>query len=96
MSFVKIVRNKYFIATAIFLGYLLIVDQYNFRAQYRLMSELSELEDEKEFYRNEFVRDSSTYSTLFDSKENLEKYAREKFIMKKPHEDIFIIVKEED
>ncbi len=39
------------IATLVFLVYLLIFDQYNFRAQYRLMSELHQLEDEKEFYK---------------------------------------------
>lgn len=84
------------IATLVFLGYLLIFDQYNFRAQYRLTSELSQLEDEKEFYKNELHKDSLTYHTLFNNKENLEKFARERFKMKKDNEDVFIIVKEED
>jgi len=84
------------IATLIFLVYLLIFDQYNFRAQYRLMSELHQLEDEKEFYKNELHKDSLTYHTLFNNKENLEKFARERFNMKKANEDVFIIVKEED
>lgn len=84
------------IATLIFLGYLLIFDQFNFRAQYRLTSELHQLEDEKEFYKNELHNDSLTYHTLFNNKENLEKFARERFKMKKENEDIFIIVREED
>lgn len=83
------------IATMIFLVYLLIFDQYNFRAQYRLMSELHQLEDEKEFYKNELHKDSLTYHTLFDNNENLEKFARERFKMKKANEDVFIIVKED-
>jgi len=83
------------IATLIFLGYLLIFDQYNFRAQYKLMSELSDLEEEKDFYKNELHKDSITYHTLFNNKENIEKFARERFMMKKPHEDIFIIVRED-
>lgn len=84
------------IATLIFLGYLLIFDQFNFRAQYRLTSELHQLEDEREFYKNELHNDSLTYHTLFDNKENLEKFARERFKMKKENEDVFIIVREED
>lgn len=83
------------IATFIFLGYLLIFDQYNFRAQFKLMSELSDLKDERAFYKNELHNDSITYHTLFHNKENIEKFARERFMMKKPHEDIFIIVRED-
>lgn len=96
MKFWKILKNKYSIATLIFLALVLFFDQYNFIAQYHLTKELSQLEDEREFYRNELHNDSSTYYTLFDNKANLEKFARERFKMKKPNEDIFIIVKEDD
>ncbi|NPD44579.1 MULTISPECIES: septum formation initiator family protein [unclassified Lentimicrobium] len=95
MKVIKILKNRFIIATLIFLGYLLIFDQYNFRAQYKLMSELSDLKEEKEFYKNELHQDSLTYHTLFNNKENIEKFARERFMMKKPHEDIFIIVRED-
>lgn len=96
MKLIKILKNRYVIATLIFLGYLLIFDQYNFRAQFRLMSELHQLEDEKEFYKTELHRDSLTYHTLFNNNENLEKFARERFKMKKANEDVFIIIREED
>ncbi len=96
MSFLKIIKNRFIIVTLVFLGYLIFLDQYNFHAQYRLLSELSHLEDEKEFYQNELYKDSLTYHTLFNNKENIEKYARERFMMKKPNEDIFLIVKVED
>lgn len=96
MRFLKIIKNRFAIATLIFLVLLLFVDQYNFRAQYRLLSDLGHLEDEKEFYRKELAKDSLTYYTLFNNKENIEKFARERFMMKKPNEDIFLIVREED
>ena len=51
--------------------------------------------EEKEFYKNELHRDSLTYHTLFNNNENLEKFARERFKMKKANEDVFIIVKED-
>jgi len=96
MSFLKIIKNRFAIATLIFLGYLIFLDQYNFHAQYRLMSELNYLEDERDFYKNELSKDSMTYHTLFHNKENIEKFARERFMMKKPNEDIFLIVREDD
>ncbi len=94
MKFIKIIKNRYLIATLIFLGYLMIFDQYNFRAQYRLMSELNHLEKEKEFYQSQLTKDSNTYYTLFDNNENLERFARERFKMKKENEDIFLIIRE--
>jgi cell division protein FtsL len=95
MRYLKILKNRYAIVTLVFLAYLLIFDQYNFRAQYRLLSELNQLKEEKEFYQKELSKDSLTYYTLFDNQENLEKFARERFKMKKENEDIFLIVKEE-
>jgi len=95
MRLLKILKNRYAIATLIFLVYLLFFDQYNFRAQYRLLSELNQLKKEKRFYKEELARDSLTYYTLFDNKENLEKFARERFKMKKENEDVFLIVHDE-
>jgi len=84
------------IATLIFLGYLLIFDQYNFRAQYKLMSELNQLEDEKEYYQAALTKDSITYHTLFNNNDNLERFAREHYNMKKENEDVFLIIKESE
>lgn len=94
MRLLKFLKNRYAITTLIFLVYLLIFDQYNFRAQYRLLSELNQLKEEKEFYQKELSKDSITYYTLFDNQENLEKFARERFKMKKDNEDIFLIIRE--
>lgn len=80
----------------VFLVYLLIFDQYNFRAQYRLKSDLNALKEEKEFYKYELHKDSATYHNLFNNKENIERFARERFMMKKPHEDIFLIIRSEE
>lgn len=95
MRLLKILKNRYAITTLIFLVYLLIFDQYNFRAQYRLLSELNQLKEERQFYKEELAKDSLTYYTLFDNQENLEKFARERFKMKKENEDIFLIIKED-
>ncbi len=87
--------NKYWISVIVLFVLLAFVDQYNFRAHYKLIKELRTLQKEKLFYQEEIARDSALYHTLFESKENLEKFAREKYKMKKPNEDIFLIIEEE-
>lgn len=94
MTFPKILKNKFAIVFIVFLIYLLVFDQYNFRAQYRLKDELGELENKKEFYQKELHKDSISYHTLINNKENIERFARERFMMKKPNEDIFLIIRE--
>ena len=96
MRLLKFLKNRYAITSLIFLAYLLFFDQYNFRAQFQLLSELNHLKKEKQFYKEELAKDSLTYYTLFDNQDNLEKFARERFKMKKENEDIFLIVREED
>lgn len=77
---------------------LAFVDQYNFSAHYKLIKELHTLQSEKLFYQEEITRDSTLYHSLFesDANENLEKFAREKYKMKKPNEDIFLIIEEDN
>lgn len=73
---------------------LAFVDQYNFRAHYKLIKELRTLKKEKKFFQEEIEKDSTLYHDLFEDDENLEKFAREKYKMKKPNEDIFLIIEE--
>jgi len=86
--------NKYGLSLLIFFVLLAFVDQYNFRAHYKLMKELRTLKKEKAYYLDEIAKDSAAYHNLFESDENLERFAREKYKMKKPNEDIFLIIEE--
>ncbi|MBQ8442160.1 MAG: septum formation initiator family protein, partial [Bacteroides sp.] len=58
------------------------------RAKHR--QEINALTTEIEKYREQFERDTETLKELTDNPEALEKIAREKYLMKKPNEDIFI------
>ena len=87
--------NKYLISVVVLFVLLAFVDQYNFQAHYKLMKELNTLQKEKAFYEEEIKRDSNEYYHLFESDENLEKFAREKYKMKRADEDIFLIIEEE-
>jgi len=86
--------NKYWISIIVLFVLLAFVDQYNFRAHYKLMKELRSLKTQKAFFLEEIEKDSTAFHSLFESEENLEKFAREKYKMKKPNEDIFLILEE--
>ena len=87
--------NKYWISIGVLFVLLAFVDQYNFRAHYKLIKELRTLKKEKAFFQEEIEKDSTLYQDLFEDDENLEKFAREKYKMKKSNEDIFLIIEEE-
>lgn len=90
----KAFRNFYVVATAIFLVWMLALDSNNLIARYQLGSKLSSLEDEKEYYEEKIKEVQKDHDELFGDKTSIEKFAREKYLMKKETEDIFVIVEE--
>lgn len=87
----KAFRNFYVVATAIFLVWMLVLDSNNFIARYQLSSKLSSLENEKEYYEGKIKEVEKDRDELLGDRESIEKFAREKYLMKKESEDIFII-----
>ena len=57
---------------------------------------LKSFEENKKFYTNEIKKDSTEYQDLLNDEEKREKFAREKFLMKKDDEDIYIIRRENE
>ena len=57
--------------------------------------ELQKLEDEKEFYQEEIKQIRADLEELKTDPATLEKFAREKYLMKKDNEELFVIVEEE-
>ena len=51
-----------------------------------------ELNREKVYYRERIITDSLKLNELKTNNENLEKFAREQYLMKKDNEDIFIVI----
>ena len=90
----KAFRNYYVIATAIFLTWMLLLDSNNLIARYQLSSKLSSLENEKQYYEEKIKEVQKDHDQLFGDRESIEKFAREKYLMKKESEDIFVVVEE--
>ena len=87
----KQLRNKYSIAIFLFIIWIVFFDNYNLIKQYKIKKNIKELEENKLFYSNEIEKDSIEYKELLNNKEERERFAREKFLMKKENEDIYII-----
>ncbi|MFN3554459.1 MAG: FtsB family cell division protein [Bacteroidales bacterium] len=86
-----ILRNKYVLVLIAALVWFMFFDQNNMIQQYRHSRKLREFRQEKEYYLQEIARDSVDLEKLRNNPAELERYAREKYLMKREGEDIFII-----
>lgn len=76
--------------------WMLFFDQNNWIRQWHLSQELNEAREQMQFYRDEYVKDSTFLHQLKTRPEVQEKYARENYLMKKDGETIFVIVREDE
>lgn len=90
----KAFRNFYVVTGLSFLAWMLLLDSNNLIARFQLSSKLNALENEKEYYEEKIREVEKDHAELFGDSESLEKFAREKYLMKKESEDIYIIVEE--
>lgn len=86
-----ICEHKYLITICAFLFMIIFVDENNLIDRFRHKREIRTLNAEIEQYRKQYQSDTEKLNRLVDNPEELEKIAREKYLMKKPDEDIFII-----
>jgi len=84
--------NKFTITLFIFVLWVLFIDNNSWLFHKKLNKEIRKYEERKAFYQKEIKKQKQEYKDLQDPKK-LEKYAREKLLMKKKGEDIFIIEK---
>ena len=92
----KPLRNKYLILLLLFIFWIVFLDDYNLINQNKMKNNVDDLKEQKNFYISEIKRDSTELYNLKNDSEEQEKFAREKFLMKKDNEDVFIIRKNED
>lgn len=85
-------RNFYFITTLIFFAWMMLLDSNNLIARFQLSSKLNSLENEKEYYEDKIKEVEKDHNELFGDRESLEKFAREKYLMKRETEEIYIVV----
>jgi cell division protein DivIC len=91
----KFLGNRYVIVLVFFLVWMFFLDNYSYLEHRVLNKQLNELEDNKKYYQDEIRKDEENIK-LLKNPDQIEKYAREKYYMKKDSEDIYIIEFEEE
>lgn len=88
----KYILNKYFITIFLFLVWMIFFDSTSFLVINELNQEINRYEEQLEYYKTEYKKNDDFYKKLINNKGEKEKFARENYFMKKPNEEIFILV----
>lgn len=87
-------RNFYIVTILSFIIWMTFLDSNDFISRFKMGAKLRSLENEKEYYQEKISEVEKDRQELMTNKELLEKFAREKYLMKKETEDIFIVQEE--
>jgi cell division protein DivIC len=89
-----IFKNVYFVATIAFLVWMTFFDSNDFFSLYSLNDKISDLESAKTYYTERIEDVKEDRHELKSNSELLERFARERYLMKKENEDLYVIVEE--
>jgi len=87
------IRNRYFLALVFFAAWLIFFDKHNIWTQYQLQQSLNKLKSDKIFYEEKI---QEVKQQKKDIELDTEKFAREKYHMKKKNEDVFVIIRDKE
>ena len=90
--FRKYILNKYFITITSFLVWMIFFDSTSFLVINELNQEVGKYEKQLDYYKTEYEKNDKFFKKLMNDKQEKEKFARENYFMKKPNEEIFILV----
>lgn len=83
--------NKYLLALMAFAVWMLFFDSNNILVQSERRSELQQLERSKTFYAAEIEKERKFSQDLKANPVTIEKYARERYLMKRDNEDLYLV-----
>lgn len=88
----KLFKYRYILLFAFFGLWMLFFDSNNVFYRFSIASEVSELEESRDIYKKQIAELNRQRTELFGNQINLEKFAREKYMMKKDNEDLFVVI----
>jgi cell division protein DivIC len=91
---IPLLRNKFVLTGLIFIVWMLFFDQNNLIDRFSLAARIKDLEKQKEHYQQQILENRTKMEELRSNHENLEKFAREEYLMKKDDEELFIIIED--
>lgn len=95
LSFVSRYRF-YVISTLILFCWLVFFDRSNLIKQGEMQWQLNKVNEEIRYYENELSKVQEEEKEVLGSEASMEKYAREKYFLKREGETVFVLVDEED
>lgn len=87
-------KNKFLIAGVLFCVWIAFFDMNSWIERFQNLKELKQLEKDSEYYQQKIKEDVERLKELKTNNDNLEKFAREQYLMKKDNEDVYVIVEE--
>lgn len=84
-------RNKYFTATMLFLVWICFFDRNDIISEAKLVYKINKLKTERTYYQQQTDLANQELKELQTDPASLEKFAREKYLMKKDNEDVYVI-----
>lgn len=91
----KFLKNYYVLFGLFFVIWMFFVDSNDVVSQIRITQKVNDLKSQVDFYHEKKVEVLKDREELTTDKELLEKFAREKYMMKKQSEDLYVIVSED-
>lgn len=91
-SVTGLLKNKYFLSSLLFGLWMIFFDHNDVFQQSARSRELRDLEESKAFYEGQIRETAEELKKIEANNRALEKIAREKYMMKKDNEDLYIIV----
>jgi len=91
----KILKNFYVVSTLIFVIWIFFLDGNDLITQYDRRQRLEKLEQEKVYFDQEIKTIEREQEALATDSQAIERFAREKFYLKKPKEDVYVIEEEQ-
>ena len=88
-------RNKYLLTASCFVVWMLFFDRNDLFTTLERNKELRQIEEGKRYYQKEIAENSKIAYDLKSNPAAIEKYAREKYLMKRDNEDLFLIRSQE-
>ncbi|RPA67474.1 septum formation initiator family protein [Cyclobacteriaceae bacterium YHN15] len=93
-KYLKYTKNFYIMFTLFFIVWMVFIDSNDIVSHFKLRSKVKELEKQKEFYLERKVKIQEDREELMSNYELLEKFARERYLMKRKTEDLYVVVEE--
>ncbi len=90
----SILKNKYLLTFIALAVWVVFFDKNDLKTQLELRKEVKQLQEERNYYAKEINSITSDIKELHTNPKTLEKFAREKYLMKRDNEDIFVIVED--